>query len=166
MHSAINIGQDDILWKFYCKYFEINKRELEHPKSLCNYFWISVGGFGLWLGREIKLRKIWLAGFVCYLAIIGIDLLNPDKSSAFYLAPTGLLAIVGSVMLTAAILISAYRLKETVERRAPWVMYVFVICFIAGAMISMAMKGVLWAELKSFFDQILGFRDMPLFLQS
>jgi len=63
MKGEINILNDDFLWLFYRKRFLIEGKEVEPPKNLCLYFWTSVNGFGLWLGREVKLRSFLLRPF-------------------------------------------------------------------------------------------------------
>ena len=55
----IKLNEDDILWKGYCKFFDVANCELELPKSLCGYFWTAIIGFAL---AALTAIPTWLSG--------------------------------------------------------------------------------------------------------
>lgn len=144
--------QDDILWKFYCKRFTIEGKEIEPPKSLCPYFWTSVNGFGLWLGREVRLRTF---GFICLAAIMIpfilyrlVPLQNPR--SPVFLTISGILGTV----LTLTLFVCSYRLERFIMKRAPWAIYLFGSCIIAIPVIHATLRGTLLREAQRFFSDV------------
>src|SRR3989338_3798100 len=68
MKKEIVIKRSDFLWRFYCKNFTVNGKEIQEPKNLCNYFLTAIAGIIQWFAKEVKLRLLW--GYFCLAAII------------------------------------------------------------------------------------------------
>src|SRR3989338_1809859 len=133
MNGGINVRQDDILWRFYCKRFTVEGKEVEAPKNLCRYFWTSVNGFGLWLGREVKLGSLWLFVLVATALFFATALAIPKTDNIVVTALVVTVVVVWYFAFMLASLVTLIRAKRMVEARAPWVMYLLGVCFVAFA---------------------------------
>lgn len=154
MNKGINVRQDDILWRFYCKRFLVEGKEVEPPKNLCRYFWTSVKGFGLWLGREVRLRSFWLIGLVATAILVGMTCVIPDTSNIIATVLVVTVAVLWSFALLTAMLVSLYRVKRIMEARAPWLIYLLVFCFIVLVIAHAATQGILWSEFTRLFGYL------------
>lgn len=99
-----DIREDDILWKFYCKRFTLDNREIEPPKSLCPYVHKAAYGFCLWLSREVKLKTFWLAALVSALLLAAGMQFIPKNQPANFLV---VVAVVAFVIFCEAVLMFA-----------------------------------------------------------
>lgn len=156
MRNTINnIHRDDILWRFYCKRFTVEGKEIESPKNLCRYFWTSVNGFGLWFGREVKLQYLWLIGLVATIVAIMASAI-PNSNSIITTVLFVAIAILWSLAFFAAALVTAYRLKRILETRMPpWLTYFLSFLFIAFLAVHLATQGMFWPEFTRLFGDIL-----------
>ena len=133
MNEGINVRQDDILWRFYCKRFTVEGKEVEAPKNLCRYFWTSVNGFGLWLGREVKLRSLWLVGLVATAILFATALAIPKADNIFVTTLVVTVVVLWNFAFLLAMFVTLIRAKRVIEARAPWVMCLLGFCFIVFA---------------------------------
>ena len=155
MNKEINVRQDGVLWRFYCKKFLVEGKEVEPPKNLYRYFWTSVKGLGLWLGREVKLRSLWLIGLVVTAMFFAIACVNSNMKNIVIIALAIMIAVLWSFALSTAMIITLYRVKRVVEARAPWIMYLMGFCFIVFAIVHTATQGTLWLEFTRRFGDLL-----------
>lgn len=151
MRDTINVCQDDILWCFYCKRFVVEGKEVEPSKNLCRYFWTSVKGFGLWLGREVRLRSLWLIGLLATAILFGMAHAIPDTNNIVAIILVVTVAILWNFALLTAMFVSLYRVKRIVEARAPWIIYLLGFCLIVLAIVHAATQGTLWPEFTRLF---------------
>ncbi len=151
MNKEINVRHDDILWRFYCKRFSIEGKEVEVPKNLCRYFWTAVKGFGLWLGREVRLRNLWLTSLIATAVIWGLDRLFPHPTGVLIKIPLISVAVLWNFAFLTAMLVSMYRVRRIIEARAPWIIYLLVSCVIVLTIVQAATRGTLWPELTRLF---------------
>jgi len=154
MNEGINIRQDDILWRFYCKRFLAEGKEVEPPKNLCRYFWTSVKGFGLWLGREVRLQSLWLISLVATAVLFGMARAIPDARNIVATVLVVTIAVLWNFALLTAMFVSLYRVRRVVEARAPWVIYLLGFCFIVLAIAHAATQGTLWPEFTRLFGDL------------
>jgi len=134
MNEGINVRQDDILWRFYCKRFTVEGKEVEAPKNFCRYFWTSVNGFGLWLGREVKLRSLWLVGLVATATLLAVALAVPKTNNIVATVLAVTVVVFWNFAFLLAMFVTLIRARRVVEARAPWVMmYLPGFCFIVFA---------------------------------
>ena len=155
MNEGINVRRDDILWRFYCKRFVVEGKEIEAPKNLCRYFWTSVKGFGLWLGREVMLRSLWLISIVATAILFGMARAIPNANNIVATVVVGTIVFLWSFAFLMAMFVTLYRVKRVVEARAPWVIYFLGACFILVAIVRAITQGTLWPEFTRLFGDVL-----------
>ncbi len=161
MRDVIDVQENDILWRFYCKRFIIEGREIQPPKNLCRYFWTAVHGFGLWVGRELKLSTLWFTALAITIVIFAIARTTPNtggltKGVAF------ILTILWFTVLLCAICVTASRTVRAIETRAPWVLPIIggisIICLVTFFSVRAIIRGTFLSGLRDFFS------PMPLLL--
>ena len=59
--SILKIDDNDILWKYYKKAYEIHELEVKAPSNFCKYFW---GGLYGMLGAFYTLTTVWMMWLV------------------------------------------------------------------------------------------------------
>lgn len=155
MQNTINVLEDDILWRFYCKRFTAEGKEVESPNNLCRYFWTSVMGFGLWLGREVRLQRLWLINLFVTAILSGIVWVIPDTDNAIVTILVITVAVLWNFSFLVALCVSLYRVKRVVEARAPWVIYLLGFCFIILIITHLVTQGTLWPEFTRIFGDLL-----------
>lgn len=156
MNEGISVRQYDILWRFYCKRFLIEGKEVETPKNLCRYFWTSVNGFGLWLGREVKLRNLWLISLVATATVFAMARAFPDENNTIVITILVVaIAVLWNFAILTAIFVTTCRMMRVVEARAPWVMYLLGSCVIVLVIVHMVTQGTLWPEFTRLFGDSL-----------
>jgi len=62
--SVLKIRDDDLLWKYYQKYYTVDDLKVPHPQNLCNYFWTAVFGAIRSFYIEKPLWVVWLSAIV------------------------------------------------------------------------------------------------------
>ena len=154
MNEGISVRRDDILWRFYCKRFVVEGKEIEAPKNLCRYFWTSVKGFGLWLGREVRLRSLWLIGIVATAILFGMVRAIPNTNNIVATVVVVTIAVLWNFALLTAMFVTLYRVKRVVEARAPWVIYFLGACFILVAIVHTVTQGTFWPEFTRLFGDL------------
>ena len=121
MKKEIVIKRSDFLWRFYCKNFTVNGKEIQEPKNLCNYFWTPIAGIIQWFAKEVKLRLLW--GYFCLAAIIVLGSVSlfphqsgqePGQVARIVIMTLG--GILG-ILLSAAVVASTMRLLEKIKQK-------------------------------------------------
>ena len=154
MNEGVNVRSDDILWRFYCKRFLVEGKEIEPPKNLCQYFWTSVKGFGLWFGCEIKLWSLWLIGLMATAILFAMARGITDTNNTVTDVLIITITVLCGFMLLTAMFVTLYRVKRLVEARVPWVMHLLGFCTIVIGIVYAATQGILWPGLMRLFGDI------------
>lgn len=162
MRDVINVKEGDLLWRFYCKWFSIQNKEIIAPKNLCLYFWTAVYGFALWLGQEVKL--VALGG----IAVLATALFCASVS--FSSSTDGVVAsVIFSILSLAWILsvlplfvVGGYRLLYLFEGRVKWALNSVVLIFFIAILCDLARKGILLAEFMKIAVEVLQFMKYVL----
>lgn len=116
----MNIQPNDLLWKFYCKRFTIEGKQVEAPSNLCPYFWTSIKGFGLWLNREVRLRTLFFTALAATAALFcGAWLLKSVVGSIPASIFLSVLMVVWITSLTILFYSAQNRLWRWLEARPP-----------------------------------------------
>ena len=159
MRDAINVDKDDILWQFYCKRFTIEGKEIEHPKNLCRYFWTSVHGFALWIGREVKLRYFWLTTILSSLVFFGLANATKQVNAGSTLFVLNLLALGFGIFMVLAffttMVVNLYRIDRRIGTRARVVAFLFSLCLIIATVAYSIVQGTFWPETLRIFARLL-----------
>lgn len=148
MRGTFNVRQDAFLWRFYCKRFTIEGEKVEHPKNFCRYFWTSVNGFGLWLGREVRLRSLWLISLLVTAIFFGMACAITDINNTVATILVVTVSVLWNFAFVTAMLVTLYRVK-------PLVLYLLGFCVIVVVIANSATRGTLWPELTRLFDDFL-----------
>lgn len=158
MRDVINAQESDLMWRFYCKWFSINGKEVVAPISLCPYFWTSVFGFCLWLGREVRLRSFWAIALASTL-LFGASISLSSGMEGVLVSGICLVVTVAWVFtFFAAAFVSMHRLWLLLEERARWVIYLIGAGFLAFILGNAAIQGTLVPDLKNLLAEM--FRAM------
>lgn len=116
--KSVVIEESDILWRFYCKDFQLTDRPVVAPRNFCQYFWGSVGGFILWVEKEMDLRKVWLLGCCLFLLTFLIGVLNARFWKSFYIDAGVFTVLLSSVFLTG--IPTILRISGWINRMPKW----------------------------------------------
>ena len=79
--SVLKIEDDDILWKFYRKAYEVDDCHVEHPGNLCRYFWTAVWGMVLSFYVDLSLWLVWGVSLLAVTGLWGICSVGRESSS-------------------------------------------------------------------------------------
>lgn len=112
--KIVVIEEGDILWRFYCKNFQLTKRPMVSPRNFCQYFWSSVGGFLFWTEKEVNLRKTWLLGFCLFSLALLIGVLNGRFWKSPYIDKGSITILLSSVFLAG--IPTAFRILDWFDR--------------------------------------------------
>lgn len=155
MRDEINVKEGDLLWFFYCKFFSINGKEIIAPQSLCPYFWTAVNGFGLWLGREVKMLKFLYVAIVATILFVGTLYVSPNATGILAGVVYVTITIIWCASVFVMMIVFGHRLVHFLETQARWAIYLFVFGSLAIFLSHLHLKGVLLPEAKRFLSEIL-----------
>ena len=110
--ETLTVNESDILWRWYKKRFEIERKEIDPPKNLCSYFWTSVHGFFLWIDREVPLTRLWIVALGALLLFI---VSAPMTQAAPIIA--SVVAVIAFLVLLPSALVSA---NTSINRLFRW----------------------------------------------
>ncbi len=153
MRDTIDVRENDFMWRFYCKWFSIQKKGVVAPSNLCQYFWLSVYGFGLWLGKEIRLYRIWaffLAATAIFFGVVPLASYYEGVLISTLCVATSLLWAIAFFVAT---IVSGLRL--VLHERARWVLYLLTAGFALMVLSELAAKGVLLSEFRKLAGEML-----------
>jgi len=107
--SVFKIDETDILWRYYCRIYELQEIPVEPPANFCNYFWGGVFGMIGSFWAEARLWLVWLItcsafAVTWYLA----SLAPPDSVQQIVLIP---LAVILGFVVATTMLVTGGRLK-------------------------------------------------------
>lgn len=144
--KSLVIEEGDILWRFYCKNFQLTDRSVVSPRNFCQYFWNSVGGFILWSEKEVDLKKTWLLWFCLFFLTLLIDILNARFWKSSYIDKGGITILISSVFL--ACILTALRILDWLNRAPKKTQSIVILGFL------LALSLAIWSD-KSFLDLIV-----------
>ena len=151
--ETLNIKEDDILWRWYKKRFEIEQKQIEAPKNLCSYFWTSVRGLGLWIDREVSLTRLWMVTLSALLLFILSSFLVHATSPVVWIAGS----VAAVVTFIALLLTMAASFNTSINRafrrlhKNSKVEALAVFSFFGIIVVFMAQRGELVRFLKEIF---------------
>jgi hypothetical protein len=154
MRDVIDIRPDDFLWRFYCKRFTVEGKEIQAPKNLCRYFWTSANGFGLWLGREVKLALLWVTVLVSFAILWALGLLLPKEPNTVGLVIFIAVAVVWQISFILSFYVTGLRAWRALKYRVPWVTYVVGGGIFSAILITAIAQGAFWPGIKQMFSEV------------
>ncbi len=119
MSKSIDVHPGTLQWRFYCLRFTLDGLEVESPRNLCRYFWISVHGFGMWLSREAKLLMLWLVAMAATALLLAVVRVLP-KSYVLTQAVFWVITPLWYLVLLVALFATVTRAQRIIDARIPW----------------------------------------------
>jgi len=116
-NSGLDIKENDFLWRFYRKSFVLDGKPIEKPKNLCRYFWTSMRGVTLWLGREVKLWKLWGIFVLSFLVFTLAGIFVTDDFFKSHNIIANILALILALGFTIPLMLATY---VSVKRFINW----------------------------------------------
>lgn len=109
--SILKIDDNDILWKYYKKAYEVHGEEVKAPSNFCEYFWCGLYGM---LGVFYSLTAVWTMWLVTLsclaLSVFGLYLLG-DVSNPILVWPAIIFFLLSIAANFGALASSFCRLK-------------------------------------------------------
>ena len=122
-----------------------------------------MNGFGLWVGREIKLWKFWVISLMTTVPIFGLYFFLPELNNIFVTIVVVVISLAWTFSSLITIFVTVYRVMHIVKERAPWIVYLLGFCFFALVITYAAMQGILLPDLAQFFMRnLLQFTEYAL----